>query len=404
MGFVSRTFGILLKLTVIFLIITFVPGIPPDMEFEAYTLTPSRPLEGALAVNNKLNNAERLFEDEIRGPEHLEVHNGVLYTTLDGGYVAKIVADKIIPVVKFGKKCEGLYEPEVCGRPLGLAFDRKGFMYAVDAYYGVFKVNTSTGEYEQLVSMDTEIEKKVPKLPNSVTVAKDGTIYWTDSTTSHYLQDGFYTMLGNGNGRLIKYDPKTKINTVLIDKLHFANGVALSRDESFVLVSDLLRSRVMKYNLKGPNTGKSEVFLDGLPGFPDNLHSTEKGEFHISLALDIDKGNPSLTAMLGPYPLVRKLLARLTYLLELPALQLNMYYPNFNSKVYSYWIGSFSMVPQFMLSQRSSVIFFNEDGKITRSLYATDKKICCISDFVEFNNFYYLGSFSNPYLARVKAS
>lgn len=68
-------------------------------------MTPPLPLEGALSLNNKLNNAEKLFLNEIKGPEHMEVHNGVLYTTLEGGYVAKLVGNKIVPVVKFGKKC-----------------------------------------------------------------------------------------------------------------------------------------------------------------------------------------------------------------------------------------------------------------------------------------------------------
>lgn len=70
-----------------------------------FSITPPQPLQGALALNTKLNNAEKLFFEEIKGPEHLEVHNGVLYTTLDGGYVVKIVDDKVVPVVKFGKKC-----------------------------------------------------------------------------------------------------------------------------------------------------------------------------------------------------------------------------------------------------------------------------------------------------------
>lgn len=74
-------------------------------KFTFFSVTPPLPLEGALSLNNKLNNAEKLFLNEIKGPEHMEVHNGVLYTTLEGGYVAKLVGNKIVPVVKFGKKC-----------------------------------------------------------------------------------------------------------------------------------------------------------------------------------------------------------------------------------------------------------------------------------------------------------
>lgn len=48
------------------------------------------------------------------------------------------------------------------------------------------------------------------------------------------------------NRRLIKYDAKTKTLEVLLSGLHFANGVQLSRDEDFVLVSESARARVMR--------------------------------------------------------------------------------------------------------------------------------------------------------------
>lgn len=46
--------------------------------------------------------------------------------------------------------------------------------------------------------------------------------------------------------RLLQYDPKTKKSTVLMKNLHFANGVQLSNDESFVLVSETAKSRVLR--------------------------------------------------------------------------------------------------------------------------------------------------------------
>lgn len=62
------------------------------------------------------------------------------------------------------------------------------------------------GNYEQLVPMNVPIEGKVPKMPNSVTVASDGTVYWTDSLTEGSLEDGLYSLLSNGNGRyFLKY-------------------------------------------------------------------------------------------------------------------------------------------------------------------------------------------------------
>jgi len=45
----------------------------------------------------------------------------------------------------------------------------------------------------------------------------------------------------------LKYDPKTKRNTVLIKNLQFANGVELSDDESFIVVAETAKYRIHKY-------------------------------------------------------------------------------------------------------------------------------------------------------------
>lgn len=93
--------------------------------------------------------------------------------------------------------------------------------------------------------------------------------------------------------------------------------------------------------MKGANKGQTEVFVDGLPGFPDNIHSDKKGGFHVTLPMDIDKDNIGLSALLGPYPLVRRFVARMLFILELPAHQINLYYPNYYTKVYTHWVSCF---------------------------------------------------------------
>lgn len=69
------------------------------------SIVPQKPLTGPLILNNKLFGAYKIFEDELKGPEGLLYYNGVLYTTIYGGHVVKIVDNQIIPVVKFGKEC-----------------------------------------------------------------------------------------------------------------------------------------------------------------------------------------------------------------------------------------------------------------------------------------------------------
>ncbi|CAG2053521.1 unnamed protein product [Timema podura] len=87
---------------VVFLVVTYLPGLPPYMEFTAQSITPPMELKGALALNERLNNAEHLLKGEIKGPESFAVHKGSLYSGLHGGYIVKIVASKVIPVTKFG--------------------------------------------------------------------------------------------------------------------------------------------------------------------------------------------------------------------------------------------------------------------------------------------------------------
>lgn len=60
------------------------------------------------------------------------------------------------------------------------------------------------GAKEQLVSLDEVIDGVRPKLPNSVVVASDGSVYWTDSDTNYKLHDGVYSLFVDGTGRLMK--------------------------------------------------------------------------------------------------------------------------------------------------------------------------------------------------------
>jgi sugar lactone lactonase YvrE len=48
-------------------------------------------------------------------------------------------------------------------------------------------------------------------------------------------------MEASSTGRLLKYDPGTGKVSVVLDNLAFANGVALSRDETFIIVCESWR-------------------------------------------------------------------------------------------------------------------------------------------------------------------
>lgn len=98
-----------------------------------------------MTPNNKLENVEILFKEELLGPESFTDDKNYIYTSLHTGDIVKINGKHIVPVVQFGKPCKGIYEERICGRPLGLRFGSDGYLYTADAYYGIFRVDVNTG-------------------------------------------------------------------------------------------------------------------------------------------------------------------------------------------------------------------------------------------------------------------
>lgn len=83
-------------------------------------------------------------------------------------------------------------------------------------------------------------------------------------------------------GRLIKYERSSKKVTVVLRGLAFANGVALSKDGSFLLVAETTTCKILRLWLSGPNAGSHDVFVE-LPGFPDNIRRNSNGEFWVAI-------------------------------------------------------------------------------------------------------------------------
>lgn len=116
-----------------------------------------------------------------------------------------------------------------------------------------------------------------------------------------------------------------------------------------------------RYYLKGPKKGTSDVFIEGLPGWADNIHSNGKGEFYATLVLRTDESDPGLAAVLGPLPYVRKAISTILYLIELPALQLNLYYPNYYSKRLAHWVSVIKLDIIFVINHLTiSQQYFSE--------------------------------------------
>ncbi|XP_072390728.1 adipocyte plasma membrane-associated protein Hemomucin-like [Diabrotica undecimpunctata] len=391
----------LLELSIVVVIILFIPNLPPYSQFtKSIKLPPPHPLQGSLSLNQKLNNVEIKYQGRLSGPESFSEYDGELYTGLNSGDIVKLTGNHISPIVKTGKPCKAQYEERICGRPLGLKF-HKGLLYVADAYYGILSINVNNGKKKVLVSPDQIIDGKKSKWFNGIAVSKNGDIFWTDSSSTFHLENGLFELLSDPSGRLVHYDAKAKTNTVLIDKIHAANGVALSDDEEFVLVSESVTGRILRYYLKGSFKGTYDVFIDRLPGLPDNINSDNAGGFLVALVTPIDDEHPNIMQILQQFPLARKFIGRMLGITQWIFEQINKIYPNDMAKMGVYTVGRIAPLTQLVESSRVTILRISKDGVILDSLHATNKKIRAISEAYIFKKYLYLGSSQEDYVARI---
>ncbi|CAG7720120.1 unnamed protein product [Allacma fusca] len=298
---------------IITVLIAFLPGLPPNIQLEPYTVTPSIDLAKLPRVN-ALDTAEVILQGQVHGTESIvAIGTGDgFYSGQENGQIIKYENGKVSVIARTGTDCAGPSEGHICGRPLGMRLDSSGNIVVADAYYGILRVNPKTGKIVPLFDYKSKIQGRAPLFADDLDISKDGTIYWSDvSTTTDYSTQVVEFLSDKPTGRLIKFDPKTKQNIVLIDGIHFANGVQLSKDEDFVLICETIRSRIFRYYLKGPKAGQQDIFMDGLPGLPDNIRSNGKGGFYIALIVN----RQAFYETIAPLPIVRKVILRVRSLL-----------------------------------------------------------------------------------------
>jgi len=196
------------------------------------------------------------------------------------------------------------------GRPLGVTFDAAGdTLYVADAKLGLLSVDRA-GAVSVLAN---EADGEPATFADNLDVEGDGTVWFSSPTREHTLEQVTLDVWDSRpSGRLLRYDPATKTAKVVLDNLFYANGVALAQDDSFVLVAEFLAFRITRYWLKGERTGMHDVFVDGLPGYPDNITRTPDGRFLVGLSLE---RVPALDKQ-RPHPWMVKVLYRLPAFLK----------------------------------------------------------------------------------------
>ena len=266
-------------------------------------------LTGDFAPNNVLDNVEIIELGDTHGPEGLALIGGEVYMATREGWILRLNEST-------GELTKWVNTE---GSPLGLAVDANNNLLIADAYKGILQV-TPEGELSVLTN---SIDGLPIVYADDLDVTEDGKIYFSDASSKFGAESSGGTYAASlldiaehgGHGRLLVFDPADQSTQVVMDGLNFANGVAVAADSSFVLVNETGTYRVQKHWLTGEKAGQSEVLIDNLPGFPDNIVRGRDGRFWVGLVSPRSEPLDSLSGL----PMLRRMAQRLPASMQLAA-------------------------------------------------------------------------------------
>ena len=344
-----------LLLLILILAIAYLFLWPVRINPVAWAPPPAPELTGVYAQNNELAKIERLPVSGF-GPEDVAFDSqDRIYCGSQDGFIFRFQPDGTHPEVF----------AETKGRPLGLMFDHHGNLIVADAMVGLMSIAPDG----KATVLSTEAEGVPFRCTNDLDIADDGTIYFTDASYKFRLTDLKADLLEHGpNGRFLAYVPDTKQTRVIARDLYFANGVAISPDQSFALVNETGAYRVTRVWLKGEKQGRTETFIDNLPGFPDGISSNGRGTFWLAI---VNRRDATLDTLLR-YPFMRKMVMRM---------------PNFMQP---------SMKPY------AFVLALDMNGRVVRNLQdPSAKRFAAIANVVEHKGVLYFGSIGESAIGRM---
>jgi sugar lactone lactonase YvrE len=243
------------------------------------------------------------------GAEHIAIGpDGKLYAAMTSGSVLRMDPD--------GGR-QNVFA-NTGGRVLGFAFDAEGRMIAADAMKGLLAV---TPDARVTVLTDRVSATDPIRYANSIVVAPDGVIFFTDASGRFAPREWGGTYEASvldileqaATGRVLAYDPATMSTRVVAHGFSFANGIALSSDGQSLLVSETGRYRIWKITSRARDldvqkaSPQAQALLENLPGYPDNLMRGRDGRIWVGL---FRPRNPAADA-LAQRPFVRTILLRL---------------------------------------------------------------------------------------------
>lgn len=347
---------------------------------EPFSLREPPVMDGCWAPNLKLRLAQRLFENQVQGPESIVNIGDVLYSGTADGRIIKMVGHRIHTVARLGKQPCGSREDEhTCGRPLGIRVGPNGTLFVADAYLGLFRVDPNTGEAVRLVEGGQVVAGRPIAFINDLDVTRDGRrVYFTSSSSKWQRRDFLHLIMeATNDGRVLELDTESGEVSVVMDRLRFPNGLQLLPDEDSVLVSETIMARIQRVHVAGLNKGGMETFADNLPGFPDNVRRSSSGGLWVAMSAVRPSPGFSMLDFLSQRPWIKKLIFKV-----------------FSQDVVLRFVPRYSLVAELQ-----------EGGVCVRSFHDPHGEVAAyVSEAHEHQGSLYIGSFRSPYVAKLDLS
>ena len=285
-----------LALVILYLLLWPVPIDPV-----AWMAPANQGLVDPFETNDQMKFVRGIDLGEHDGPEDVTLGaDGQLYATTAGGMILRI--DRRGRVSEFAS---------TGGRPLGIETDADGSLVVANAHVGLQRIHRDGS----VVTLLNSVAGQPLGYADDLAIASDGTVYFAEASTKFRAADSGGTYEGSlldimehgGHGLIIEFQPQTSTARVILDGLNFANGVAISEDQRYLLIAETGSYRILKHWLQGPMAGDTEVLIDNLPGFPDNINNGLAGKFWVGLVAPRNE----LLDKLSDKPFLRKVVQRL---------------------------------------------------------------------------------------------
>ncbi|XP_027173870.1 protein STRICTOSIDINE SYNTHASE-LIKE 4-like [Coffea eugenioides] len=350
-GFTTISSFLIACILAIGLQLSFFSPISPDMlEFPAISssLVPS---------NSKLQDAEKLGEGLLVKPEDVTIdEKGVLYTATRDGWIKRLHKNGS------WENWQWINSDQL----LGITTAAAGGIIVCDCEKGLLWF-TEDG----VTNLASHVNGVKIRFADDVIEASDGSVYFSVASTKFGFHDWYLDLLeAKPHGQLLRYDPALNETSVLLGDLYFANGVALSPSQDYLIVCETWKFRCLKYWLTEEKRGVKEVFIDNLPGGPDNINLAPDGTFWIALLELV----PSRLQYLHGSKLLKKLVAT---------------FPR-------------SMIQVHGVYEKATVANVGSDGKIIKILDdPTGKTMSFVTSALEFEGHLYLGSLNSDFIGKL---